>query len=137
MMKNSIEAHVEFSFKGESYDLSSILDPDLLLAQHDTLPEIHAILARDHKIDTYSYLHEVMQEAEITYRNAQGTAADFLSDGHFNWAAYAAHRQDSKTLALLRPIALNTLGIADLEQHAGLKNALIQAYNLGRGSDQI
>lgn len=134
MIKNSIEAHIELSFKGELYSLSSNLDLDALLAQHDELPEIHAILARDNQIDTYSYLYEVMQTEEIKFRNAQGMAADFLCNGHFNWAAFAANWQEHKTLVLLQPIATRILGITDLDQHANLKHALIQAYNLGKRS---
>lgn len=133
-MKNAIEAHVEFSFKGESYSLSSTLDLDSLLAQHDELPDIHAILAHANQIDTYSYLYEVMQTEEIKFKNAQGSAANFLCDGHFDQVAFTANWQQGRILALLQPIATRTLDIADLDQHAELKNALIQAYNLGKGS---
>lgn len=134
MIKNSIEAHIELSFKGELYSLSSNLDLDALLEQHDELPEIHAILARDNQIDTYSYLYELMQTEEVEFRNAQGMAADFLCDGHFNWAAFSTNWQEHKSLVLLQPIATRILGITDLDQHADLKHALIQAYNLGKRS---
>mgnify|MGYP003385078177 CR=1 FL=1 len=132
LMKNSIDAQVEFSFKGENYSLSSTLDLDQLLAQHDSLPDIHAFLAKEHDIDTYSYLYEVMQEAEIEFENAQGIAADFLSDGNFNQTEYTTAWRGNSVLALLQPIATRELGIADLKQHQGLKNALLQAYNLGK-----
>lgn len=131
-MKNSIEAQIEFSFKGKTYSLSSHIDLDELMEHGHSLPSFHARLARDNNIDTYSYLYEVMLETEIRFANAQGLAADFLSDGDFNQDAFMAAWQEKRILALLQPIATRELGIADLDQHQGLKNALVQAYNLGR-----
>ena len=128
-MKNSIDARVEFSFKGEDYDLVSCIDLDA----HDSLSSIHEILARDHHIDTISYLYEVMLETEIEFSNAQGFAAGFLSGGHFNQAAFSNHWQDHKIALLLQPIAKRELNITDLTKETALKNALIQAYKLGQG----
>jgi len=131
-LSNSIDAHIDFSFKGKTYALTSTLDLDRLLAQHDSFPALHAILAKEHGIDTYSYLYEVMQETEIEFQNAQGIAAEFLIDGQFDPEAFAANWRDNKIAALLQPIATSELGITDLNQNPGLKNALIQAFNLGR-----
>lgn len=131
-MKNSIDAHIEFSFKGETYSLTSTIDLDRLMMHEHEFPSFHAILARDHKIDTYSYLYEVMQETEIEFKNAQGIAANFLSDSNFNQAAFITAWQENKAIALLQPIAMRVLGIADLNQDQSLKSALIQAYRLGK-----
>ena len=131
-MTSSIDAHIEFSFKGENYSLSSTLDLDKLLTQYDTLPSIHLILAKEHGIDTYSYLYEVMEEAEIEFKNAQGIAANFLNGRDFNLTQLAAAWLEIGALALLQPIAMRELGIADLNQHPKIKNALVQAFNLGQ-----
>jgi hypothetical protein len=131
-MKNSIEAHIEFSFKGETYSLTANIDLDQLMERNHSFPSFHAILARENNIDTYSYLYEVMLETEIRFDHAQGFAADFLNDGHFNQESFIAAWQEDGALALLQPIAKRELGIEDLEQHQGLKNALVQAYNLGK-----
>jgi len=131
-MKNSIDAHIEFSFKGETYSLTSNIDLDQLMEHELSFPSFHAILARDNKIDTYSYLYEVMLETEVRFANAQGIAADFLNDGHFDQEAFISAWQENRALALLQPIAVHELGIADLNQHQSLKNALIKAYNLGK-----
>jgi len=133
-MKNTVDAHLEFSFKGESHSLSSTLDLDRLLARYDTPPSLYATMALEHGIDTYSYLYEVMQETEIEFNNAQGIAANFLTDGDFDQAVLADNWQELRVLILLQPIALRELGIADLNQEQKLKNALIQAYNLGRNA---
>jgi hypothetical protein len=131
-MRNTIDAHVEFSFKGESHSLSATIELDEFMEPGAALPSLHAILARKHGIDTYSYLYEVMQEEEIRFDNAQGLAAEFLTDGDFDLDAFVARRQELKTLGLLQAIATRELGIDDLAQHHELKNALFQAYELGR-----
>ncbi len=134
MSKNTINASIEFSFKGKDYAYDSTLDLDQLLLQHDAFPSMHVILARQHGIDTYSYLYEVMQEAEIEFSNPQGWACDYTPDGAFDQAALAENWHTDKALVLLQPVAARELGIADLNQHSALKNALIAAYNLGRNA---
>ncbi len=131
-MKNSIDAQIEFSFKGETYSLTTNIDLDEFMEHEHSFPSFHARLARDNKIDTYSYLYEVMLETGIRFANAQGLAADFLSDGDFNQGAFITAWQENRVLAQLEPIAARELGIANLNQHQGLKNALVQAYNLGK-----
>lgn len=132
-MKNSIDIRVEFSFKGETYDLLSHIDLDARLTQHDQPPSFHLVLAHDHKIDTISYLYEVMQEEQIEFSNAQGIAADFLQDGHFDLQGFTAHWHEHHIAVLVRPIAKQLMGIDDLEQHPALRDALVMAYKLGRG----
>lgn len=132
-MKSTITARVEFSFKGETYDLSLQIDLDALLSKHPSLPPLHDLLAREHHIDRISYLYEVMQEAEIEFSNAQGMAADFLRDGHFDQLAFASHREEHKITLLLQPIAQRELNIDDLTQHQAINKALIQAYKMGKG----
>ena len=131
-MKNSIDAHVEFSFKGESYSLFATIELDDFPELGASQSSLHAILARKHGIDTYSYLYEIMEGEEIRFDNPQGLAADFFSDGEFDLEAFVAARQGLKTLALLKAIATRELGIDDLAQHHELKKALLQAYELGR-----
>jgi hypothetical protein len=134
MPDNSIEASVEFSFKGEDYRCASVIDLDQLLLRHDEMPQIHAILAREHGIDTYSYLYEVMQEVDIEFSHPKGYAVDFLNDGQINQEKIAANWQDAKAAVLLKPIAENELGILDLNLHPELKRALVRAYHLGRNT---
>lgn len=128
-MKNSLDVRVEFSFKGEDYDLVSRLDLD---TQNHAL-SIYQILARDHQIDTISYLYEVMQEADIEFSNAQGVAADFVRDGHFDQQSFNEFLQDHQIILRLQNITAREMNISDLSAHPALKNALLQAYKLGQG----
>lgn len=134
MATNTIDASVDFSFKGEDYTYKTSIDLDQLLQKHDSLPSLHAILAQQHGVDTYSYLYEVMQEAEIEFSNPQGLAADYLVNGEFDQTALTTNWQTVKTNMLLTPIATSELGITDLDLHPALKRALVAAYNLGRTS---
>lgn len=132
MSKNSIDARAEFSFKGKDYAYTATIDLDQLLRHHDAMPSIHTLLARQHGVDTYSYLFEVMQETDIEFFNPQGLASDYTTCGKFDPAALAFNWQTAKAAVLLQPIAERELGITDLNLHQALKRALISAYNLGR-----
>ncbi len=130
-MKNSIDAHIEFSFKGETYSLSSTLDLDKVLDKYISPESMHYVLAVEHGINTYSYLYEVMQEEEIRFDNATGLAAGFLKEGVFDLQGFIARRGESQLTDSLQAIALHEMGIEDLDRHPQLKNALIRAYQLG------
>ncbi|MDP1595052.1 MAG: hypothetical protein Q8L80_12525 [Gallionella sp.] len=134
MQKNSIDACVEFSFKGEDYRYTASIDLNQLLLQHGSLPSFHVILAKLHKLDTYSYLYEVMEATEIEFSNPAGFAANYLFDGEFDPPALAADWHAARVSMLLQPIATRELGIDDLNEHPELKRALMAAYSLGSGA---
>ena len=131
-MPNSIDARVEFSFKGEDYLCSAALDLDELLQQHDDLPVIHELLAQKHGIDTYSYLFEVMLVADIEFSNPQGLALRYMKDGEFDFVALDDDWTRNKALMQVRLIAATETCITDLEQHPALQSALLAAYNSGK-----
>lgn len=133
-MKNTIDAHIEFSFKGEIHSLTSSIDLDQFIAHGHTFSSLHAILAQDNQIDTYSYMYEVMQEEEFEFKNPHGLAAEFLNDGVFDLDGFSAVWQERKIIALLQPVVMREMGIADLDQNPGLKSVLFQAYKLGRST---
>lgn len=134
MQKNSIDACIEFSFKGEDYRYASCLDLHQLLHRYDEMPPIHVLLAREHRVDTYSYLYEVMQEESVEFSRPQGIANDYLREGEFNLNALTENWQNAKAEMLLQPVAERELNITDLNLHPALKRALVAAYQLGRGA---
>ena len=130
-MKNSVRAKLEFSFKGETYALVSVLDLDHLAQRYQDTPPLHRLLADEHQIDPDSYEFEVVEQEEIIFDLATGAAIPFLDDGVFDFDTYFQH---SKLLTLdvqLQAIAQCELGIADLTAHPQLKIALQKAYQLG------
>lgn len=129
---NSIDMRVEFSFKGETYDLRSRLELDTHLSRYGHLPDdLYELMAIEHQIDPISYLYEVMQVEQILFSNPQGFAADFLHGDDFDLDGFAAHWHKHQITLLVSPIAKRYLGIDDLEQQPALRDALVQAYRLG------
>ncbi|MDD2720502.1 MAG: hypothetical protein PHH47_04265 [Gallionella sp.] len=131
-MKNSVDVQTEFSFKGEDYLCSATLDLDELLQQHDDLPVIHELLAHKHGIDTYSYLYEVMLEAELEFSNPQGLVAQYMQDGKLDLSALDWDWGKHKAQLQIQAIATEEMGIHNLDEHPGLQRALLDAYNLGK-----
>lgn len=130
-MSDSIVARIEFSFRGENYELQSRLDLDQMLEKHLELTSLHRVLAVEHGIDTYSYIYEVMELDPIVFSEATGRAAAFLHDGEFDLDGYIAVRGESEKMSALQAIASIELGVADLEAQPQLKTALLRAYQLG------
>lgn len=131
-MKNTVDVQTEFSFKGEDYLCSATLDLDELIEQHADLPVIHELLAHKHSIDTYSYLFEVMLEAELEFGNPQGLAVNYMKDGEFDLEALDSDWEGHKIKMQVQGIAAQEMGITDLNQHPDLQRALITAYRLGK-----
>ena len=131
-MMNTVDVRTEFSFKGEDYLCSATLDLDELFDQHAELPVIHELLAHKHGIDTYSYLFEVMLEAELEFANPQGLAVRYMKDSEFDLEALDSDWEGHRVQRQVQEIATEDMGIADLDQHPELRRALINAYRLGK-----
>jgi len=133
-MKNSIDATVTFSFKGETYTPSTTIDLDALMREHDSLPRLHHILAMTNKIDTYSYLYEVMEQSPIRFFNAQGPVADFVDNEMLDVEGFQQQWLQRRITDKLQAISSRVLDIDDLDNHAELKKALLEAYDCGRSA---
>jgi len=131
-MKNSIDATVTFSFKGETYTPSTTIDLDALMRRHGSLPHLYALLATANGIDTYSYLYEVMEQSPIRFVNAQGAVADFIDNEELDIEGFQEHWQRDGIIDVLQSIASRELSIDDLEKHPELKKALLEAYDCGK-----
>lgn len=130
-MSNTLKASVEFSFRGEDYHYAATFDLDALLARHEQFPNFAALLAQVHHVDTYSYLYEVMEDADVVLSEAQGVVATFAQNGELDTAGLVGAWSELRVFVPLQHIALSTLGIADLNAHPELNSALRQAYQLG------
>ncbi len=131
-MGNSIRARVEFSFKGEVFSPSAVIDLDRAASQQDLMSSIHLIIAQENKIDTYSYFYEVMEQAEIVFDNAQGMAADYLNDGVFDFPGFREGLYESRLNRLCQEIARTEMKIDDLNKIPDLEKALRKAYEMGK-----
>ena len=131
-MKNSIKASIEFHFKGELNSASATIDLDQLMARQVDLSTLHHMLATEAKIDQYSYQYEMLLAEKIRFSDAQGIAAEYLRDGHFDIPEFEIAWRENKKLAALQSIAKRLLDIDDLEQQPALNTALQEAFNAGK-----
>ncbi len=135
-MKNTIEACVEFDFKGQHHALCIDIDLDHVMETAGALPPMHALIAHRHRVDTCSYEYEMLQAEDIQIRRATGTVKDFIQGGRLDVAAFENHWRESKALTALRDIARRTVGIDALDQQPALLAALLAAYQLGEAAGQ-
>ena len=90
MSSNTIRARMTLSFRGETYELDSVIDLDGCSGEPGEAPDFHRLLAQAAGIDPYSYLYEVLETHEIAFSDATGVAARHCRDGGFDWAQFGA-----------------------------------------------
>ena len=132
-MKNAIRVSLEFSFKGETYSPSAVVDLDQLDPGQGP-PDWHALVAKRCQIDTYSYMYEIMQASEPRFSDAEGLAEPYLQNSRFDFDGYRQSRQQAEIVEQLADIAKRLLDVDSLKDHPALEEALVQAYLLGRQS---
>lgn len=135
MSTHTLRTRVSFSFKGETYDLDSVIDLDRFLGEPGAAPDFHRLLAGAAGIDPYSYLYEVLESHEVEFSDATGAAARSCVGGRFDWARFEQEVADERDWAAVRDIAERVLGARDLEAAPDLKAALLAVYRAGRSGD--
>jgi hypothetical protein len=134
MSNNTIRAHVVLSFKGETYDLDSVIDLDECRGEPGEAPDFHRLLARAAGIDPYSYLYEVLDSHEIAFSEATGIAASSCRDGQFDWPRFEQDWREELDWQHISAIAQATLQGRDLDAEPELKAALLAVYRAGQAS---
>ena len=81
MTPNSLRIRASFSFKGEDYELDTVIDLDRSHSEPGETPNFHLLLARACGIDPYSYLYEVLESHDLEFFEATGAAAEACRDG--------------------------------------------------------
>jgi hypothetical protein len=130
-MNNIVKASVIFCFKGESHSPSITLELDKYLEINASIPDLYPLIAKANNHDLYSYEYEMMQAENIVFSDAEGLVADFVIDGRLDMAGFQAAWQESVLLNQLQEIAQRIMSVDDIQQQAELKQALIEAYQLG------
>lgn len=130
-MKNTIDACVEFDFKGQHHVLCVSLDLDQMMTQAGSLPVMYPLIARHNQIDSYSYEYEMMQAEAVLARNATGWVSDFIHDEQLDVAGFEQHWRETQALAALADIAQRHMNVTSLDEQPALKAALLAAYRLG------
>jgi hypothetical protein len=128
---HTLRASVSFSFKGETYDLETVLDLDQFQAEPGEQPDFHRPLAQVAGIDPYSYLYEVLEAEDIQFSAPTGLASGALEDGVFHWDRFVRLRQASADWQIVRSIAEGILEGRDLDEDGNLRAALLAVYQAG------
>ena len=134
MSNNTVRARLSLSFKGETYELDSVIDLDRCLDESGEAPDFHRLLAQAAGIDPYSYLHEVLESHEIEFSDATGVAVRSCRDGGFDWAQFELDRREDQDWRVARAVAERILAARDLDADPDLKAALLAAYRAGKTS---
>ncbi|MET0104865.1 MAG: hypothetical protein ABW072_06935 [Sedimenticola sp.] len=133
-LKSRVEASIEFSFKGETHKISARIDLDAMMEKQGTLPDIHRLLAAESRIDTYSYMYEVMEMQEVTFADAEGLAVECLVGDQFDFEKFESLWKENSVAMVLGPIAKKHFDVDDLEQRPEIKAALVEAFNAGKST---
>lgn len=132
MSDNTVRARLAFSFKGETYELDSVIDLDRYLGEPGVTPDFHLHLAQAAGIDPYSYLYEVLEAHEIEFSDATGVAVRSCRDGWFDWTQFEQDRYEEQDWQVVRAIAERIMAARDLDADSDLKAALLAAYRAGK-----
>src|SRR5512139_4036813 len=104
-MKNSFTATIEFSYKGESFELKADVDLDDCMKKMHGIPPLHDLIAKRNGIDSYSYQYEVLHAEDLQFSQVEGFAADFIHGGEFDSEGFAEHWRQEQLGVILAEIA--------------------------------
>lgn len=135
-MRDTVTAVVSYSFKGENHELKTKLDAlktaEMLMTNDDSL---HAAIASNNGLDSFSYAYEVMLTEPIIFAEASGRAASFIRDGLFDAPGYLQSEQKPGIDNTLQAIAQEHLGVSELSKQPALLNALQAAFDAGANQE--
>ena len=104
------------------------VDLDAMMEASGGVPDLYSLLARENKIDTYSYLYEVMESSDLIFSDATGLAVKCTVEGDFDLQKFEAlWYQDNLSSGL--QVIIEKHG---LNNSAELMAALTDAYELGK-----
>ncbi len=131
-MSNKITATIEFYFKGKQFSPSATIDLDDIMQQYGKIPDLHPMLATLNNIDSYSYEYEMMLGEEVHFSDAEGSAAAFVNDGHFDFTGFEQNWHDQQLFNTLAPMIKQQLDIDNIDQHPKFKSIILAAYQAGK-----
>jgi hypothetical protein len=134
MMNNTVRARLTCSYKGETYELDSVIDLDRCGGESGATPDFHRLLAKAAGIDPYSYLYEVLESHEIEFSDATGVAARSCRDGRFDWNQFEQDRREERDWQAVRAIFEPIMGARDWDTAPDLKAALLATYRAGKAN---
>ena len=135
-IKNTIKVTIPFSFKGNEFTPSSIIDLDTFILGDQTLNSVYQLVANENKIDNYSYEYEVLESSPKIFSEPTGIAAEFISENGFDLEGFKQQQGAGNIFQEVQAISTELLNIDDLDadSNKALKKALMAAYTAGKAS---
>ncbi len=133
-MKNSFTITLEFSYKGENFELTASVDLDEYMLKMKGIPNLHDLIARQNDIDSYSYQYEVLTSEELQFSEIQGFAAEYITGSEFDAEGFAERWRQERIELIVAAIAQRVMDISDLATHPALRQALVEAYCAGQSA---
>lgn len=133
-MKHSLHASLSFDYQGNTHTLLSVINIENIISHEDFYQPIYVQLAQEHDIDLYSYQLEIMMDQAIQFSNAQGCAEGCIDDQSLNLELLRQHYEQMLCLEKIEDVATKHLNSSEMTE--GVKKALIEAYQLGKASNQ-
>ncbi|MDT8376287.1 MAG: hypothetical protein RQ867_06035 [Mariprofundaceae bacterium] len=124
-----------FSFKGKTFRPACRINLDEMM-EKGSIPCLYTHLANENRIDVHSYEYDVMMMGELEFNEAEGMVAEFVHDGVFDSEGFQTRWHERKVHNLMQDVATRCMGIEQLEEHADLRKALLEAYRLGAGGSE-
>ena len=137
-MDNSITISVEFDYKGVHFSPSLKIDLEKETIKAESMDYFHALLARQNKIDLYSYEYEIMQASPILFSEPKGMIKAFVKDGTLDFDEFMMARERADIIENIR-VFLDTNSDSDskmlnnqLKETPGLIDLFVNIYRLGQ-----
>ena len=130
-MANKVKISASFSFKGIEHHPSVTVDFDQYINCLNELPDLHKIIAGNNNIGLYSYEYEMLQMASLTYSEAEGLIANFVSDTSIDMDAFENAWHEDFIQRELQHLIKEKFNIDQLNQNPELKTVILQTYRLG------
>jgi len=134
MNKNTINATIEFDFKGAHHAPFIEFDlDDWARKSEGQLPDFVNHIAKNNGIGTFSYELEVMETVPVTFSEPKGLAIDFLDKENqsFDFDGFYQAWQEAFVFEQLNAICQTTFKHS-LDKESDLYQALSKAYFLGQ-----
>lgn len=130
-MTNQITASVDFYFKGKKFSAFVELDVDRYMNTTGELPALYPLLSQSINCDLYSYEYEMLQTETILFSKAKGLISHYVKEGALDFDAFKTAWSEEKILRELQEVAQRTMSVKNIQLQPDLKNALLEAYQLG------
>ena len=133
-MKHSLHASLSFDYQGKSFALQSLINIKNIVTHEDFYRSVYLQLAQEHNIDQYSYQLEVMMDQNIHFSDAKGCAEGCIDNQSLNLDLLRKNYEQVVCLERIEIVSLKYLNSSEMTQ--SVKQALIEAYQLGKTSSQ-